>query len=179
MSPLFFYADVLDVAACRLFERGDDRAAGRREARRDAAAAAGPIFRASRRRRRHRRRDPQAVFAFSGTIAAGRANMDLLGCIVVAAVTCVGGGSTRDVLIGRTPVFWRQFRAGTEYTPRRLRDASRGLWGGSRRRRGARRGYSERDGSPRGATRIFRGGRIAAARDADNSERATGKVDRL
>jgi len=47
-----------------------------------------------------------AVFAFSGTIAAGRANMDLLGCIVVAAVTCVGGGSTRDVLIGRTPVFW-------------------------------------------------------------------------
>ena len=46
------------------------------------------------------------LFAFSGTIAAGREKMDLLGCAVVATVTCVGGGTLRDVLIGRTPVFW-------------------------------------------------------------------------
>ena len=32
--------------------------------------------------------------------------MDLLGCCVLAFVTSVGGGTTRDILIGRVPVFW-------------------------------------------------------------------------
>jgi len=47
-----------------------------------------------------------AVFALSGTIAAGKNNMDILGCLVIACVTAMGGGTTRDVLLGRTPVFW-------------------------------------------------------------------------
>lgn len=46
------------------------------------------------------------VFAFSGTVAAGTRGMDVFGCLVVAAVTAVGGGSVRDALLGRTPVFW-------------------------------------------------------------------------
>ena len=46
------------------------------------------------------------VFAFSGTIAAGRAGMDLLGCAIIACVTSMGGGTLRDVMLGRLPVFW-------------------------------------------------------------------------
>ncbi len=47
-----------------------------------------------------------AVFAVSGALAAGRKQLDLLGVIVLALVTAVGGGTIRDVLIGRIPVFW-------------------------------------------------------------------------
>ncbi|KAH8069110.1 hypothetical protein JL720_12014 [Aureococcus anophagefferens] len=47
-----------------------------------------------------------AVFAFSGTIQAARNEMDVLGAAVIALFTCVGGGTTRDVLLGRVPVFW-------------------------------------------------------------------------
>jgi uncharacterized membrane protein YeiH len=47
-----------------------------------------------------------AVFAVSGALAAGRKRLDLLGAIVVAMVTAVGGGTLRDVLLGRHPVFW-------------------------------------------------------------------------
>ena len=47
-----------------------------------------------------------AVFAASGALAAGRKNMDLLGVVVVAIVTAVGGGTIRDVLLDRHPVFW-------------------------------------------------------------------------
>lgn len=45
------------------------------------------------------------VFAISGVLAAERARLDLLGVVVLAAVTAIGGGTTRDLLIGR-PVFW-------------------------------------------------------------------------
>ena len=47
-----------------------------------------------------------AVFAASGALAAGRKSMDLLGVIVIAAVTAVGGGTLRDLLLDRHPVFW-------------------------------------------------------------------------
>jgi uncharacterized membrane protein YeiH len=47
-----------------------------------------------------------AVFAASGALAAGRKRMDLLGVGVVAIVTAVGGGTVRDVLLARHPVFW-------------------------------------------------------------------------
>ena len=47
-----------------------------------------------------------AVFAVSGTIAAGRKNFDLLGVVVIALVTSIGGGTVRDVLLQRQPVFW-------------------------------------------------------------------------
>jgi uncharacterized membrane protein YeiH len=46
-----------------------------------------------------------AVFAVSGALAAGRKNLDLLGVVVIAAVTAIGGGTVRDVLLDR-PVFW-------------------------------------------------------------------------
>ncbi|MBL8628164.1 MAG: trimeric intracellular cation channel family protein [Rhodospirillaceae bacterium] len=46
-----------------------------------------------------------AVFAASGALAAARKNLDLIGVIVLAMVTATGGGTVRDVLIGRT-VFW-------------------------------------------------------------------------
>jgi uncharacterized membrane protein YeiH len=47
-----------------------------------------------------------AVFAVSGALAAGRKEMDWLGVFVLAMVTGVGGGTIRDVLVGRDAVFW-------------------------------------------------------------------------
>lgn len=47
-----------------------------------------------------------AVFAISGAIAAGRKSFDLLGVALVATVTAIGGGTVRDVLLDRHPVFW-------------------------------------------------------------------------
>ena len=47
-----------------------------------------------------------AVFAASGALAAGRRHMDLFGVLVVAGVTAVGGGTVRDLLLDRHPVFW-------------------------------------------------------------------------
>jgi uncharacterized membrane protein YeiH len=49
-----------------------------------------------------------AVFAASGVLAAGRKNLDLLGVAVMAFVTAVGGGTVRDVLLQRYPIFWVQ-----------------------------------------------------------------------
>src|SRR5207253_9142029 len=46
-----------------------------------------------------------AVFAVSGALTAGRKSLDLLGVVVIATVTAVGGGTLRDVLLDR-PVFW-------------------------------------------------------------------------
>ncbi len=47
-----------------------------------------------------------AVFAVSGALAAGRKQMDLFGVVVLACVTALGGGTTRDVVLGAYPVFW-------------------------------------------------------------------------
>lgn len=47
-----------------------------------------------------------AVFAASGALAAMHAGLDLLGVIVLASVTAVGGGTIRDVLLARHPIFW-------------------------------------------------------------------------
>ncbi|MCW5626461.1 MAG: trimeric intracellular cation channel family protein [Burkholderiales bacterium] len=47
-----------------------------------------------------------AVFAFSGALAAGRFGLDLLGVVVIATVTAIGGGTLRDVLLSRHPIFW-------------------------------------------------------------------------
>jgi len=47
-----------------------------------------------------------AVAAASGALAAGRRRLDLLGVVVVATVTAIGGGTIRDVLLDRHPVFW-------------------------------------------------------------------------
>ena len=45
------------------------------------------------------------VFAISGALAAGRKSLDLLGVVVIATVTSIGGGTLRDVLLNRAP-FW-------------------------------------------------------------------------
>ncbi len=47
-----------------------------------------------------------AVFAVSGALAAGRRSLDLLGVVVIATVTATGGGTLRDLLLDRSPVFW-------------------------------------------------------------------------
>ncbi len=47
-----------------------------------------------------------AVFAVSGVLAARSRGLDLLGIIVIAAITAVGGGTLRDLLLNRYPIFW-------------------------------------------------------------------------
>jgi uncharacterized membrane protein YeiH len=47
-----------------------------------------------------------AVFAISGALAAGRKRLDWLGVAVIAVVTAIGGGTLRDLLLDRHPIFW-------------------------------------------------------------------------
>ena len=47
-----------------------------------------------------------AIFAFSGALTAGKKGMDLLGMIIIATITSVGGGTVRDLLIDSGTVFW-------------------------------------------------------------------------
>lgn len=47
-----------------------------------------------------------AVFALSGVLAAGRKRLDWFGVIVVALITAIGGGTVRDLLLDRHPIFW-------------------------------------------------------------------------
>ncbi len=46
-----------------------------------------------------------AVFAVSGSLAAGRKHMDIFGVTVLGLVTALGGGSLRDTLLDVGPVF--------------------------------------------------------------------------
>lgn len=47
-----------------------------------------------------------AVFAASGALAARHSQLDLLGVLVLASITAVGGGTLRDLLLNRHPIFW-------------------------------------------------------------------------
>ena len=47
-----------------------------------------------------------AAFTVSGVIEAKRKDMDAFGCMSVAFITALGGGTLRDVLLGRYPLFW-------------------------------------------------------------------------
>ncbi|MGB5255642.1 MAG: trimeric intracellular cation channel family protein [Woeseiaceae bacterium] len=47
-----------------------------------------------------------AAFAVSGALAASRKNMDIFGYCVLALMPAVGGGTVRDIIIDRVPVFW-------------------------------------------------------------------------
>jgi uncharacterized membrane protein YeiH len=47
-----------------------------------------------------------AVFAVSGVLVAAHSGMDLLGGFALAALTAIGGGTLRDVLLNRHPIFW-------------------------------------------------------------------------
>jgi len=49
-----------------------------------------------------------AVFAFTGALVASRKQMDIFGFILLGTVTGVGGGTVRDVLLGKTPLSWVQ-----------------------------------------------------------------------
>ncbi|WP_227287087.1 trimeric intracellular cation channel family protein [Boseongicola sp. H5] len=47
-----------------------------------------------------------AVFALTGALVASRAQLDIIGFFFVACLTAVGGGTVRDLLLDRDPVFW-------------------------------------------------------------------------
>ena len=47
-----------------------------------------------------------AVFAITGSLAAGKKQMDLFGVVVLALATALGGGTLRDLILGDYPVFW-------------------------------------------------------------------------
>lgn len=46
------------------------------------------------------------VFALTGALVASRAQLDIAGFAFVASLTAVGGGTLRDVLLDRNPIFW-------------------------------------------------------------------------
>jgi uncharacterized membrane protein YeiH len=46
------------------------------------------------------------AFAFSGISAAARQSLDLVGVAAVAGLTAFGGGTLRDLLLDRRPLFW-------------------------------------------------------------------------
>jgi len=48
------------------------------------------------------------VFSISGALTAIYKKLDLFGVYCIAFVTALGGGTLRDVMIGRTPVGWMQ-----------------------------------------------------------------------
>ncbi|WP_129674696.1 trimeric intracellular cation channel family protein [Candidatus Chloroploca sp. Khr17] len=47
-----------------------------------------------------------AVFAASGVLAARDRQLDIFGMIIVATLTAIGGGTIRDLLLNRHPIFW-------------------------------------------------------------------------
>ena len=46
------------------------------------------------------------AFAMSGALTAINKKLDPFGVFIIAFVTAVGGGTLRDIMIGRTPVGW-------------------------------------------------------------------------
>lgn len=46
------------------------------------------------------------IFALTGALVASRAQLDIVGFAFVACLTAVGGGTVRDVLLDRNPIFW-------------------------------------------------------------------------
>jgi len=46
-----------------------------------------------------------ALFAATGALAASRKQLDIIGFLFLAAVTGIGGGTVRDLVLG-VPVFW-------------------------------------------------------------------------
>ncbi len=48
-----------------------------------------------------------AIFAMSGALAAGRHRMDIIGFMLIGTITGIGGGTLRDLLLGRA-VWWTE-----------------------------------------------------------------------
>ncbi len=46
------------------------------------------------------------AFAVTGVIAAGKRDMDLFSIVLLGAVTALGGGTLRDIILDAHPVFW-------------------------------------------------------------------------
>jgi uncharacterized membrane protein YeiH len=46
------------------------------------------------------------IFAISGVLTAIHKKFDLIGTLIIGFVTAIGGGTIRDLLIGRFPVGW-------------------------------------------------------------------------
>jgi len=46
------------------------------------------------------------VFALTGALVASRAQLDIVGFAFMACLTAVGGGTLRDVMLDRNPLFW-------------------------------------------------------------------------
>ena len=44
--------------------------------------------------------------SISGTILAKHKKFDVFGCLLVSIVTAIGGGTVRDVILNRHPLFW-------------------------------------------------------------------------
>ena len=123
-----------------------------------------------------------AVFAVSGVLAAGRKGLDVLGVAVIAMVTAIGGGTLRDLLLDRHPIFWI---ANTTYLwvilgatavtlgvrPLLDRNPPRPA-GGRRAGAGV---LHHRRGADRGAGRVFRPHR---APDGDDHRRGRRRVPR-
>jgi uncharacterized membrane protein YeiH len=47
-----------------------------------------------------------AVCAITATLEARRRELDLFGVVVIAVIAGIGGGTLRDILLGRLPVYW-------------------------------------------------------------------------
>ncbi len=47
-----------------------------------------------------------SVCAITATLEARRSQLDLFGVAVVAVIAGIGGGTVRDLLLGRLPVYW-------------------------------------------------------------------------
>ena len=46
------------------------------------------------------------IFALTGALAASRQQLDIVGFAFVSCLTAVGGGTLRDLLLDRNPIFW-------------------------------------------------------------------------
>ncbi len=49
-----------------------------------------------------------AMFAITGALLAEAKQLNILGVLLSAILTAVGGGTVRDLILGQTPVFWIQ-----------------------------------------------------------------------
>ncbi|MBG78297.1 MAG: hypothetical protein CL570_04620 [Alphaproteobacteria bacterium] len=46
------------------------------------------------------------VFVITGALVAARNENDIISFVILGAVTGIGGGTLRDMMLGQTPVFW-------------------------------------------------------------------------
>ncbi len=46
------------------------------------------------------------IFALTGALVASRAQLDIVGFVFFATLTGIGGGTIRDLILGRDPILW-------------------------------------------------------------------------